>query len=52
MMDLIEADDYNAPREYLEMLGKAVHNLDAKICEIVGTVDSMELLNETEVYRA
>jgi PAS domain S-box-containing protein len=52
MMDLIEADDYNAPREYLEMLGKAVHNLDTKICEIVGTVDSMELLNGTEVYRA
>ncbi len=51
MMDLIEADDYNAPREYLEMLGKAVHNLDTKICEIVGTVDSMELLNGTEVYR-
>ncbi|MBS1520973.1 MAG: GAF domain-containing protein [Bacteroidetes bacterium] len=52
MMDLIAADDYKAPKEYLEMLGKAVHTLDTKICEIVGTVDSMELLNGTEVYSA
>lgn len=52
MMNLIEADDYNAPKEYLEILGKAVNTLDRKICEIVGTVDSMTLLNGTEVYCA
>lgn len=52
MMDLIEADDYQAPREYFEMLGSAVHNLDKKICEIVANVDSMVLLNSTEVYTA
>jgi signal transduction histidine kinase len=50
MMNLIEAHDYKAPKEYLEMLGKAVHNLDTKICEIVGTVNSMTLSNGTEVY--
>lgn len=52
MLDLIKADDYNSPKEYFDMLGKAVQNLDKKICEIVGTVDSMELLNVTEVYSA
>ena len=52
MMDLIKAEDYQAPKEYFEMLGNAVHSLDQKICEVVGDIDSMVLLNGTEVYTA
>jgi PAS domain S-box-containing protein len=52
MMDLIKAEDYQAPKEYFEMLGTAVHSLDQKICEVVGNIDSMVLLNGTEVHVA
>jgi PAS domain S-box-containing protein len=52
MMNLIKAEDYQAPKEYFELLGDAVNTLDQKICEIVGNVDSMSLLNGTEVYTA
>ncbi|HEY4197612.1 MAG TPA: GAF domain-containing protein [Mucilaginibacter sp.] len=50
MMDLIRAEDYDAPREYYEMLGDAVHHFDQKIQEIVSNVDNMVLLNQTEVH--
>ena len=50
MMDLIKAEDYNAPREYYEMLENAANNLDQKIQEIVSNVDNKALLNGTEVH--
>ena len=49
MMDLIKAEDYNAPREYYELLETAVANLDGKIREIVDNVDNI-VLEGTEVY--
>ncbi|MFI5160245.1 MAG: GAF domain-containing protein [Sphingobacteriales bacterium] len=49
MMDLIKAEDYNAPREYYELLETAVANLDSKIREIVVDVDQI-VLEGTEVY--
>ncbi len=49
MMDLIKAEDYNAPKEYYELLETAVANLDGKIREIVDNVDNI-VLEGTEVY--
>jgi PAS domain S-box-containing protein len=50
MMDLIKAEDYQAPKEYFERLGTAVHSLDQKICEVVSDINNMGLLNATEVH--
>jgi PAS domain S-box-containing protein len=52
MMDLIKAEDYDAPREYYEMLGNAVNNFDQKIREIVSDIDDVVPSNKTEVYSA
>ncbi|MDO3642523.1 sensor histidine kinase [Mucilaginibacter sp. L3T2-6] len=41
LMGLIKDADYNAPREYLEMLGEAVYALDDKIKSIVADIDNM-----------
>jgi len=49
MMDLIKAEDYNAPKEYFDLLENAVKNLDGKIREIVVDVDQI-VLEGTEVY--
>ncbi len=38
LMNLIEKDDYVASKEYLQMLQKAVNQLDQKIHEVVGIV--------------
>ncbi|HVV53910.1 MAG TPA: GAF domain-containing protein [Mucilaginibacter sp.] len=51
MMDLIKAENYQAPEEYFELLENAVKNLDNKIHEIVDNVDSI-VLEGTEVYAA
>jgi len=51
MMDLIKAEDYQAPKEYFELLENAVKNLDGKIREIVDNVDNI-VLEGTEVYKA
>ncbi len=51
MMDLIKAEDYQAPREYFELLENAVKNLDSKIREVVDNVDNIVLVG-TEVYQA
>lgn len=51
MMDLIKAEDYQAPMEYFEMLENAVKNLDGKIREVVDNVDNI-VLEGTEVYKA
>ncbi|MES2112787.1 MAG: GAF domain-containing protein [Bacteroidota bacterium] len=40
LMGLIKDADYNAPREYLEMLGDAVYALDNKIKSIVADIDN------------
>lgn len=50
MMDLIRAEDYNAPKEYYELLESAVQNLDGKIREIVNNIDEMVPSNGTEVH--
>jgi PAS domain S-box-containing protein len=50
MMNLIKSEDYNAPREYFELLENAVNNLDEKIHEIVNDVDNIVMFNSTEVY--
>ncbi|MBS1524403.1 MAG: GAF domain-containing protein [Bacteroidetes bacterium] len=50
MMDLIRAEDYDAPREYFELLENALDNLDKKIHEVVDSVDNIVLVG-TEVYR-
>jgi signal transduction histidine kinase len=50
IINLIRAEDQEAPWEYYEQLENAVHNLDIKIKQIVGNVDNMALLNITEVY--
>ncbi len=52
MMDLIKAENYDAPREYYEMLGSAVNNFDQKIREIVSDIDTIVPSNKTEVYSA
>jgi PAS domain S-box-containing protein len=49
MMELIKAEDYNAPKEYFEMLENAVNNLDGKIREIVDNIDNIVPAG-TEVY--
>jgi len=49
MMDLIKAENYQAPKEYFELLENAVKNLDGKIREIVDNVDKI-VLEGTEVY--
>jgi len=49
MMDLIKAEDYQAPREYFELMENAVKNLDGKIREVVDNVDNI-VLEGTEVY--
>ena len=49
MMDLIKAEDYNAPKEYFDLLENAVKNLDGKIRDIVVDVDQI-VLEGTEVY--
>jgi PAS domain S-box-containing protein len=51
IMDLIKAEDYKVPKEYFEMLGSAVNSLNRKICDIVVDVDSLMLLNCTDVYK-
>jgi len=51
MMDLIRAEDYEAPKEYFELLENAVKNLDGKIREVVDNVDNI-VLEGTEVYKA
>lgn len=51
MMDLIKAEDYQAPKEYFELLENAVKNLDGKIREVVDNVDNI-VLEGTEVYKA
>jgi GAF domain len=40
LMSLIKEDDYQAPKEYLELLDQAVLALDKKIKEIVGDLDT------------
>ena len=50
MLDLIKAEDYDAPKEYYELLENAVKNLDAKIKEIVNDIDSIIPSNGTEVH--
>ena len=50
MIDLIKAEDYNAPKEYYDMLENAVYNLDGKICEIVIDIDNMVPSAGTEVH--
>jgi PAS domain S-box-containing protein len=40
LMTLIEDADYEAPREYLEMLSEAVYALDNKIKSIVADIDN------------
>lgn len=45
MMNLIKTEDYNAPRQYFELLENAVNNLDEKIHEVVYNVDNMALIN-------
>ena len=40
LMNLIEADDYKASKEYLIMLQSAVKNLDEKIQEVVSVVST------------
>jgi PAS domain S-box-containing protein len=49
MMDLIKAEDYQAPKEYFDLLENAVKNLDGKIREIVDNVDHI-VVEGTEVY--
>ncbi len=39
LISLIKQDDYDAPREYFELLEQAVYALDAKIKQIVGNID-------------
>jgi PAS domain S-box-containing protein len=41
LMNLIRDEDYEAPREYLEMLNEAVYILDDKIRSIVTNIDDM-----------
>ncbi|MGZ3750435.1 MAG: GAF domain-containing protein [Mucilaginibacter sp.] len=50
MMDLIKSEDYNAPREYYELLENAVENLDNKIRNIVNDIDDIVPANGTEVH--
>ena len=50
MIDLIKAEDYNAPKEYYDMLENAVYNLDGKIREIVIDIDNMVPSAATEVH--
>lgn len=40
LMNLIEGEDYNPPREYLELLNDAVNQLDNKIRGIVADIDN------------
>jgi len=49
MMDLIKDQANDAPKEYFELLEKAVNNLDNKIREVVDNVDNI-VLEGTEVY--
>ncbi len=51
MLDLIRAEDYQAPADYFELLENAVKNLDSKIREVVDNVDDI-VLEGTEVYKA
>ncbi len=51
MLDLIRAEDYEAPREYFELLENAVKTLDSKIREVVDNVDDI-VLEGNEVYQA
>jgi len=51
MLDLIRAEDYQAPAEYFELLENAVKNLDSKIREVVDNVDN-NVPEGTEVYQA
>ncbi|HEY2583822.1 MAG TPA: GAF domain-containing protein [Mucilaginibacter sp.] len=39
LMSLIKQDNYNAPKEYLELLEQAVYTLDGRIRKIVSDVD-------------
>jgi len=43
LMNLIEEEDYVAPKEYLLMMQAAVRNLDEKIHEVVNIVNDPEL---------
>lgn len=49
MMDLIKAENYQAPKEYFELLENAVKNLDSIIREIVVDVDQI-VPEGSEVY--
>jgi hypothetical protein len=40
LMNLIKDEDYEAPREYLELLDRAVNSLDDKIRQIVTDIDA------------
>ncbi|HTE00829.1 MAG TPA: GAF domain-containing protein [Mucilaginibacter sp.] len=50
MMDLIKAEDYNAPKEYYALLESAVQNLDGMIREIVTDIDNIVPSNGIEVH--
>jgi PAS domain S-box-containing protein len=48
LMGLIKEHDYNAPKEYLELLEQAVETLDVTIRHIVGNID--HTVNQQFVY--
>lgn len=51
LMNLIKAEDYVAPKEYLELLEKAVYKLDDTIKRIVGDVDGLVVGKGVADYR-
>jgi PAS domain S-box-containing protein len=50
MLELIKAEDFNAPREYFDLLENAVIRFDVKIKEVVNGIDNMVTSNGIEVY--
>jgi PAS domain S-box-containing protein len=51
LMSLIKQDDYNAPKEYLELLEQAVYTLDSKIKQIITDVDETVVGDAVAVYQ-
>jgi len=51
LMSLIKQDDYNAPKEYLQMLEQAVYTLDGKIRQIITDVDTTVVGDTVAVYQ-
>jgi PAS domain S-box-containing protein len=50
LMSLIKAENYAAPKEYLELLEQAVYTLDGKIRQIVSNVDNNVVNNGVTDY--